>query len=376
MTSLMVIFILLLLAFVNNQASAGRATVAPSLASDIRKQLQLPENDLRIYRDFGNSYVVAVGSPVTFEPGQFRIKTADLDMLRTEFPKLAAIICDDKYRSQIAELTVEGQADSAPYLGSSRESSVAQNLNLGLLRSGAVVRESVMPLITDPHLGRCLAEKVSASGRAEPDPAESPADARRVVFKIKLRSPEAMEALRKAGEVARSQPPVPPRPEVVKVLNLFQQLRTVPASKVAFRLSENEINTYLEYALRTNPRPGLDSLRVRLFPGNYLSCAAGLDLDALNRQGGSKLLGPLYLFQSGEKQIRLDLRFVVNNARLTFTVEKAYYQNVRLPAAFIRQIIRLAAAQQPEHLDTNAPIPLPFQLRQLRTGKGILEGEN
>jgi hypothetical protein len=191
-----------------------------------------------------------------------------------------------------------------------------------------------------------VAEKVSASGRAEPDPAESPADARRVVFKIKLRSPEAMEALRKAGEVARSQPPVPPRPEVVKVLNLFQQLRTVPASKVAFRLSENEINTYLEYALRTNPRPGLDSLRVRLFPGNYLSCAAGLDLDALNRQGGSKLLGPLYLFQSG------------------------------LPAAFIRQIIRLAAAQQPEHLDTNAPIPLPFQLRQLRTGKGILEGEN
>jgi hypothetical protein len=58
-------------------------------------------------------------------------------------------------------------------------------------------------------------------------------------------------------------------------------------------------------------------------------------------------------------------------------VEKAYYQDVRLPAFFVQKMIQIVAERQPEKYDTSKPLPLPFGLRRLwTTSQHQISGEN
>ncbi len=123
-------------------------------------------------------------------------------------------------------------------------------------------------------------------------------------------------------------------------------------------------------------RPGVESIRVKLFPNNYVSTLVRLDLDALEKKGAGVILSPFHMLLNGKKDLWLDLRFEVKDAQLTFTVEKAYYQDAQLPAGVVTQLIRLAGTFQPEHLDTSKPVPLPFNLRSLRTESGAILGSN
>jgi len=66
---------------------------------------------------------------------------------------------------------------------------------------------------------------------------------------------------------------------------MFQELREAqPAAArrhVSFALSDGEINDYMRYALRTTPRPGLDSVTVKIFPHNYVSTFTAVDFDVV-----------------------------------------------------------------------------------------------
>ena len=72
----------------------------------------------------------------------------------------------------------------------------------------------------------------------------------------------------------------------------------------------------------------------------------------------------------------VDYRFQANEGRGTFTVEKAYFGDVRLPALVVEKMIDILAARQPEHYDTSKPLPLPFGLRYVWTTEHIVAGEN
>jgi hypothetical protein len=175
--------------------------------------------------------------------------------------------------------------------------------------------------------------------------------------------------------------PVPP--VAVKFLALFDQLRTAESARGAgsqhhlmFQLTDNEINAYMRYALQTAPRPGLESVTVKVFPQNYVSTLTVVDFDAVERwKPGTipKVLGPVL---TGKKTIWVDYRFQADNAKMTFRVEKAYYQNVRLPAYLVEKMIEIVAARQPERYDTSKPLPLPFGLRKVWTSGNSVGGEN
>src|SRR5438445_288678 len=70
-----------------------------------------------------------------------------------------------------------------------------------------------------------------------------------------------------------------PSPAVPKVLDLFQRLQTAeqlkaqkkPHGRVQFQLTEAEVNEYARHALQVTPRPGLQSLTVKIFAQNYYS---------------------------------------------------------------------------------------------------------
>jgi hypothetical protein len=173
-------------------------------------------------------------------------------------------------------------------------------------------------------------------------------------------------------------------PAVPKVLDLFQRLQAAqqqksrgkPAEHVQFRLSESEVNEYAEHALRTTPRPGLQSVTVKLFPANYYSTFTVIDFDAVERWKRGTIPTLLRPVLSGKRSIWVDYRVQAQNGFVTFSVEKAYFGSMRLPAFFVQKMIQVVAARQPEHYDTTKPVPLPFGLRKVWTADKAVMGEN
>ena len=376
MTSLMVIFVLLLLVFLNNQASGRNSPSAAPLTREISQRLKLSPGEVNVIFDSRDFYTVVVDTPIRFQAGQSDLNAAGESFLSTEFPKLAQIVCGDRYRGQIDELIVEGQSDGTLFRGLSRQQSLNENLQLSQDRALEVVRQSLDPL--ESRTKDCLADRITASGKVRPEPESDSLDSRRVQFKIRMRSEAAMAAPRRVGVTSDlvSARIEEPSGDVVKVLELFRQLRNVPRQPVSFRISEDEINNYLVYALSLGPRPGVESIKVKIFSNNYVTTLVRLDLDALEKKGAGAILAPFHLLLNGQKDLWLDFRFSVKDAQMTFTVEKAYYQNTQLPALFVTQLIRLAGTLQPEHFDMSKPVPLPFNLRSLRTEKGAILGSN
>lgn len=164
-------------------------------------------------------------------------------------------------------------------------------------------------------------------------------------------------------------------PAVVKVLGLFERLRAPQTPHVSFALTESEINDYLKYSLRLTPRPGLESITVKAFPNDYLSTYTVIDFDAVERWKPGTIPMLLRPVLSGKKSVWVDVRFYAWNGQGKFSIEKAYFQKLRLPAIFVEKVIEIVAARQPERYDTTKPVPLPFGLRKIWTHERIVQGE-
>jgi hypothetical protein len=170
---------------------------------------------------------------------------------------------------------------------------------------------------------------------------------------------------------------------VTRFVGLFDRLRAAQMQAaagvpehVSFQLTEIEINEYMRYTLRATPRPGLNSVTVKLFPHNYVSTFTVVDFDAVERWRPGTIPAPLRLALNGRKSVWVDCRFQADHSRMTFSVEKAFYQNLRLPAFLVEKMIQIVAARQPEKYDTSKPLPIPFGLRQIWTTEHVIQGEN
>ena len=191
MTSLMVIFILLLLVFLNNKAAVNEA-VTDSLLKDLKQQLsaqQFRGQDIQL--DSRDRYTIIIDIPdqlMTFKTNEYELKPEGEAFLRSHAPTLARILCSDKYLASLENVIVEGHSDSAPYRGASLEQSQQLNLKLSQDRSMEVVKKTLLYLEGAPKERGCLLEKLSATGRGEQDLEATADKSRRVVFKIRINS--------------------------------------------------------------------------------------------------------------------------------------------------------------------------------------------
>jgi hypothetical protein len=165
---------------------------------------------------------------------------------------------------------------------------------------------------------------------------------------------------------------------VQKVLALFADLKQAKASKkkVRFQLTESEVNEYLFYTTRANPRPGLHRMRVKLYPGNYISTFSIIDFDAVELAAPGTIPPLLRPILSGRREVAIDLRLHTNNGHGTASIEKAYFDSVRVPARVMEKVINSIGSTETEEVDLSQPAPLPFGLREVRTAARLLEGEN
>ena len=165
---------------------------------------------------------------------------------------------------------------------------------------------------------------------------------------------------------------------VQKVLQLFADLNQAQSTKkkVRFQLTEAEVNEYLQHARQVNPRPGLDKLSVKFFPGNYISTFTVIDFDLVEQARPGTVPTLLKPVLNGKKEVWVDIRVNAANGAGTFSVEKAYFQSIRLPAFVVEKMINVVGARQKEQFDTSKPVPLPFGLRSVVTGDKTMSGQN
>lgn len=146
--------------------------------------------------------------------------------------------------------------------------------------------------------------------------------------------------------------------------------------KLRYVFTEAEVNEYLQHARTVNPRPGLDRMTVQFLPGNYIATVTVIDFDMVEqtRPGTVPLL--LRPVLNGKREIRLDVRVNAANGFGTYSVEKAYFESVRIPAFVVEKMIQVVAARQREKFDMSKPVPLPFGVRAIVTGAHFMTMEN
>lgn len=168
MASLMVVFILLFVATLNN-AGARRAKVQSELLQTLRDRLASVGLDTTsIRRDERDPYAIIVVMPdsLLFARGSREVRAGGQHYLREVVPALSGILCAPEMERNLDNLVVEGHTDTT-YTGgaASPDQGRAYNLRLSQERSMEVVQTSLIALAERPERG-CFRRMISASGRA------------------------------------------------------------------------------------------------------------------------------------------------------------------------------------------------------------------
>lgn len=200
MSSLVVIFILLFLAFVHEQ-EGRQESVKDKLLAELQQQLREAKLDKQNIKKDGDAVVIIVPEGLmNFETGKSDLKDGGKAFLQRYIPPISRLLVKD-FSNDVDSLIVEGYTDRQRAAGSSEEQGEAQNLILSQERSMKVVEESLKDL-TGPGWSKereFFLDRLSATGRGEQQairdggPENNP-NFRRVIFRIRVRSNALQDA--------------------------------------------------------------------------------------------------------------------------------------------------------------------------------------
>ena len=200
MSSLVVIFILLFLAFVHEQ-EGRQESVKDKLLAELQHQLKEANLDQQNIKKEGDAVVIIVPEGLmNFETGKSDLKDGGKAFLQKYIPPISKMLVND-FRDDVDSLIVEGYTDRQRAVGSTEEEGEAQNLILSQERSMKVVEESLRDLAGPEHVAEreFFLDRLSASGRGEQQAiheggSENNPNLRRVIFRIRVRSTALQDA--------------------------------------------------------------------------------------------------------------------------------------------------------------------------------------
>jgi outer membrane protein OmpA-like peptidoglycan-associated protein len=193
MTSMAVIFILLLCASLNNAQQEG-LTTRNSFFAEMQKALKdFISGGIEVKSDPKDPLSLLVLVPedlLAFKFDKADLSPAGETFLRAFIPKLSQIVCSERFAGEINSIVVEGHTDSS---GVARH-----NWDLSQKRSMSVVRASldVLDEYGNSEEKTAFLGLLSASGRGSAEPVtdwsgeENRLLSRRVIFKLRFRSTE------------------------------------------------------------------------------------------------------------------------------------------------------------------------------------------
>jgi hypothetical protein len=137
-------------------------------------------------------------------------------------------------------------------------------------------------------------------------------------------------------------------------------------------VTQGELNSYLNLTLGPEIPPSVGDLEVRLEPGDRLSAAALVDLDAVRSQVNVEgAFNPLNLL-SGRVPVELRGRLQNANGVGSLDLEDVRLGGFRLPKSLLAQLVASStkSARSPEGFDIDAPFRLPWNVRRVRIDAG------
>jgi flagellar motor protein MotB len=194
MTSLMVIFILLLLVFLNRTAGRDPA-VTDALLAKLQADL-IPQGFsselIQIDKKDRNAILVIVpGRLMNFELNQSALRPEGEQFLKETIPSIADVLCGNEFQNVVESIIVEGHTDKNAFRAASAEESQNLNLKLSQDRSMEVVKKSLAFLVDRPAHRQCFLQRLSATGRGEQELQATDEESRRVIFRIRVRADKA-----------------------------------------------------------------------------------------------------------------------------------------------------------------------------------------
>ena len=202
MTTLMVIFVLLLVATLNNASAEGENT-RNEMLDELKAKLQdfITNRGVRVEKDPNDPLGLLVLVPekfFNFALDKSEIPAGGVRFLEDFAPRLATVACTEKYKKEISSIVVVGYTDST--------GKDEHNLRLSQERSLSVV-QSTLDILgrQQDETKSCFLDFVSANGRGSrepirfPDGTEDKDRSRRVEFKIRIRSLEQREIRKVLG---------------------------------------------------------------------------------------------------------------------------------------------------------------------------------
>jgi hypothetical protein len=212
MTSLMVIFVLLLVTKLNNQAGQKESAVRYILER-LQAHAKTFQDGEKLYRQGDVIVIVIPDQLMSFkqasaERGGADLSTQGREYLGRHIPGWAQILCDPSARQSVDTIVVEGHSDTKPFGATDDKINKKKNLELSQQRSMAVVAESLMLLDQKTNEKACFLELLSATGRGDAHPINlsdpySPQN-RRVEFRIRVRPDSAASVADRIGGQVRN----------------------------------------------------------------------------------------------------------------------------------------------------------------------------
>ena len=180
--------------------------------------------------------------------------------------------------------------------------------------------------------------------------------------------------------------PVPPSGEFTPGVAMVQDLLTSlgkfeqdghPAGqKLGFEIPESALNGYLAYTLRNRPRPGIAAMTVTLLPKNRLSSDVEIDFDAVQQWNPEIFPEILRGLLTGKRTVHADLTFEAKNGFCRLELKDAMGPDGKaIVKKVMSSVLQALGSRQPESYDTAKPIPLPYGLKRIWTGKQLICGE-
>ena len=144
-----------------------------------------------------------------------------------------------------------------------------------------------------------------------------------------------------------------------------------PAEKMV-RLSEGDLNDYLQQAIKKKMRYGITSVHVKLIGPDYVGITTTIDFDKVTVEDEGLAVRMARSLLSGQKQIYVEGMVTGKDGQGQFRLDKAYLDSVRLPVYFIDKVINFLGHRQNPPLDTSKPAPLPYGLRKVEITAGSI----
>jgi outer membrane protein OmpA-like peptidoglycan-associated protein len=192
MTSLAVIFILLLVATLNNAFSESDAAIQ-NLREEVAEELK--KINLTITEDPTDPYTQIINldeEKVKFDFNSDTLKPEGKQLIDHLFSILTPKLCDISLRSKIESVIIEGHTDS---IGNQTTDGRLRNVKLSQDRSYAVLSQAFTILNPTANEVDCLRSLALAIGRGSSRPKDTDAASRRVEVKIRVKSGYGVEKL-------------------------------------------------------------------------------------------------------------------------------------------------------------------------------------